>query len=249
MEPVTGKEKFTAIPVAIAEPEERQDFIRKVYGILSAQLLVTVVLAGGMVHHGHELRHHPAVVMGAVTLSCFVALSVAMISWCCPGVMRRYPHNLILLGVFTVAESVLVGHVCLNYTLGSVLMCLAITAAVVFGLTVYACRAKSDFTSYGPYLVCFLLALAGTGLVLSLMAACGLASSAVFGGLQLLYAWAGALVFSAFLVYDTQLILGGTHEHEFSIDDYAMAALCIYLDIIQLFLALLRIMGRSDNDI
>jgi hypothetical protein len=43
-----------------------------------------------------------------------------------------------------------------------------------------------------------------------------------------------------YLVYDTQLIVGGNHrKHQFSIDDYAMAAICLYIDIIQLFLMFL----------
>ena len=62
--------------------------------------------------------------------------------------------------------------------------------------------------------------------------------------LQLVYAWAGALLFSFFIVYDTQLIVGGKHSHEFSIDDYAFAAISLYLDIVQLFLYLLRIFGQ-----
>jgi FtsH-binding integral membrane protein len=48
-----------------------------------------------------------------------------------------------------------------------------------------------------------------------------------------------------YLVYDTQLIAGGSHrKHQFNIDDYAMAAICLCIDIIQLFLYLLSLMGN-----
>lgn len=247
--PMTGKLRHEATPLALAEPQERSDFVRKVYSILSTQLLVTVVLAGIIVCHGREWLHSkPTAVLAAVNISCAVSLFVAVVSSCCPTVLRRCPENYVLLAVFTVAESVLVGFACLHYTMGSVLVCLVITCAVVCGLTVYAHRTKTDFTTAGPYLICCLLALFGTGLAITVLSAMGLASSSMFGGIQILYAAGGAFVFSAFLVYDTQLILGGDHAHEFSIDDYAMASLVIYLDIIQLFLSLLRLIGGRDDD-
>ena len=60
----------------------------------------------------------------------------------------------------------------------------------------------------------------------------------------LVYCVAGALLFSFYLIYDTQLIIGGNHKHHFSIDDYCMAAINLYIDIIQLFLWLLQIFGK-----
>ena len=61
---------------------------------------------------------------------------------------------------------------------------------------------------------------------------------------QKVYAGIGALLFSLYLVYDTQLIVGGTHrKHQFEIDDYAMAAICLYIDIIQIFMYILTLVG------
>ena len=54
---------------------------------------------------------------------------------------------------------------------------------------------------------------------------------------------AGALVFSLYLVYDTQLMLGGKHKYALSPEEYIFAALNLYLDIINLFLYLLSIFG------
>jgi len=63
--------------------------------------------------------------------------------------------------------------------------------------------------------------------------------------LNTIYACAGATLFSFYIVYDTQLIVGGTHKkHQFSIDDYAFAALNLYMDIINLFLMLLSLLGN-----
>ena len=44
------------------------------------------------------------------------------------------------------------------------------------------------------------------------------------------YAALGAFVFSLFIVYDTQLIIGGKHHsHRFDIDEYVFAALTLYI--------------------
>ena len=54
----------------------------------------------------------------------------------------------------------------------------------------------------------------------------------------------GCLLFSCYIVYDTQLIVGGQHKkHQFGVDDYVFAALNIYLDIINLFVYLLRLLN------
>jgi len=60
-----------------------------------------------------------------------------------------------------------------------------------------------------------------------------------------MYACVGAILFSFYIVYDTQLIAGGAHrEYGFSVDDYAFAALNLYVDIIRLFLKLLSLLGK-----
>lgn len=62
--------------------------------------------------------------------------------------------------------------------------------------------------------------------------------------INLIYASLGAVLFSFYIVYDTQLIVGGQHKkHEYSIDDYAFAALSLYMDVINLFLMILSLFG------
>ena len=69
--------------------------------------------------------------------------------------------------------------------------------------------------------------------------------------MQNLYAGCGCLIFSMFIVYDTQLIAGsaapgaeqGSRKYAIGYDDYVFAALNIYLDIINLFIYLLQILN------
>jgi FtsH-binding integral membrane protein len=56
-----------------------------------------------------------------------------------------------------------------------------------------------------------------------------------------------AIVFSAYLVIDTQLILG-KGKHNISLDNYVLGAIFLYLDIVGLFLEVLRIVGKVRNN-
>jgi FtsH-binding integral membrane protein len=51
------------------------------------------------------------------------------------------------------------------------------------------------------------------------------------------------MLFGIYLIIDTQLIIGGKRL-ELSLDDYVIGALILYMDIIQIFLYLLQMMGR-----
>ena len=52
--------------------------------------------------------------------------------------------------------------------------------------------------------------------------------------------WQGAVMFSGFLVVDTQKIM-----KKLSTDEYIMASIDLYLDILNLFLYILRILNES----
>merc|ERR1719468_1388649 len=157
--------------------------------------------------------------------------------------MRTSPLNYILLIIFTAAEAVLVGFISSSYTAESVLLVLGITAIVVFSLTLFACQTTYDFTGMGSYLFAAMMVLFGFGFVITIASMVGLGNSPAMQGARLVYAIGGALLFSMFIVYDTQKIVGGKHEHTFGVDDYVMAAISLYIDIVQLFLFLLRIFG------
>merc|ERR1711953_1179181 len=125
----------------------------------------------------------------------------------------------------------------------SVVMAFGITCGMVLALTLFACQTKVDFTGCGPYLFVALLCLMGFGF--SLWLGSFFLGGAAWSTMRLMYACGGALLFSFYIVFDTQLIVGGKHSrsNEFSVDDYAFAAISLYTDIVQLFLYLLQIFG------
>merc|ERR1719247_1319817 len=112
----------------------------------------------------------------------------------------------------------------------SVLIVLGMTALVVVSLTLFACQTSYDFTGMGPYLFCAAMVLMGFGFILMIGSWMGVGYEAMRGW-RLCYAAFGALIFSMYIVYDTQLIVGGKHSKlRFGIDDYAMAAIRLYID-------------------
>merc|ERR1711953_1401315 len=140
-----------------------------------------------------------------------------------------------------IAEAVLVGFISAQYTLSSVLMAFGITTIVVLSLSIFACQTKIDFTGCGPYLFVALMCLMAFGFMLWMFS---LFTSFNLEIGRTIYALIGSLIFSMYIVYDTQLIVGGKHRrHQFSTDDYCMAAINLYIDIIQLFLYILQLFG------
>ena len=61
----------------------------------------------------------------------------------------------------------------------------------------------------------------------------------------LIYASLGALLFSIYIIYDTQIMMGGHHKYAISPEEYVFASLNLYLDIVNLFLYILTIIGAS----
>jgi FtsH-binding integral membrane protein len=53
-----------------------------------------------------------------------------------------------------------------------------------------------------------------------------------------------AIIYGLFIIYDTQLIAGGKHS-ELTYDDYIIGALLLYVDIVGMFVYILRIFGRN----
>ena len=59
------------------------------------------------------------------------------------------------------------------------------------------------------------------------------------------YGSLGALVFSLYIVNDTQLMMGGKHKYALDPEEYIFAAINLYIDFIQLFRFILMIVGVS----
>lgn len=214
--------------------EIRSGFVRKVYSILFVQLLITAAIAWPILAAGVVWVEENSVLVQVANVTCLVVMIGVMC--CCQKVMIIFPQNYIFLLIITVCMGIMVGSICAFYSTASVTIAAAATSGIVLVLTAYACFTKSDFTGSGPFLLVLLISL-------TLMGVIGIfVRSEVW---DKIYAILGAMLFSFYIIFDTQLIVGGGHKkHQFSIDQYVFAALNIYLDIINLFLFLLEILGK-----
>ncbi|ETN66288.1 hypothetical protein AND_001938 [Anopheles darlingi] len=178
--------------------------------------------------------NHP----GMYWIAFIVMIGALIAIACCGDLRRKAPMNFIFLGLFTFAESFLVCVITANYNSQEVMLAFGITAAVCLGLTLFAFQTKWDFTMMGGILFVAVLVLMLFGII-----------AMFFPGktITIVYASAGALLFSFYLIYDTQIMLGGDHKYSISPEEYVFAALNLYLDVINIFLHILSIIGASRN--
>jgi len=221
----------------------RHKFILKVYIILFIQLLFTfgvTILFTMYQPLKTYAQNNLAMLITAIVLTFALIIILA----CCGNIARSSPWNYLLLGLFTLAMSYMLGVVASFYDTFSVMFAILITIAVVVGLTLFACQTKYDFTGWGPYLFGFLIILILFGALNGFV--CGFMSCKV---LNILYSCIGALLFSFYIIYDTQLVVGGNHrKYQFSTDDYIFAALNLYLDVVNLFVYVLSCVGNNNNN-
>jgi len=219
----------------------RAGFVRKVYFTLSMQLILTFLIAMPFKAFLSPSWVHSHAYLSQVASVIAIAVMIGTMC-CCKDATRTYPGNYVFLLVITVCISITVGFLTAIYKTDSVLLALGATVMVFGSLTAYAKYTKSDFTGMGPYLMAALMSLMGFGFVLSLFSM----FASVPPVMQTLYALGGTLIFSMYIVYDTQQILGG-RSIELGVDEYVFAALNLYLDIINLFITLLQLMGQREN--
>lgn len=219
-----------------ANAEARNGFVRKVYSILAFQLLVTTVVAAPFQHLSPSWLHHNMWALYLSYAGVFITLICAM---CSKSALREFPSNYVVLGLVSVFMGVMCGLLVSLYTAQSVFLAMGVTIVVFLALTAYACTTKTDFTGCGPYLFGFLSILCCFGFALMVLSMCGVH----IRFLEVCYNLFGIVLFTFYIIFDTQKILGGDRAETLSVDDYAVGALELYLDIINMFLYILSLLG------
>lgn len=145
---------------------------------------------------------------------------------------KSYPTNLLFLSGFTLLEAYAVSVITSFYSPRIVLEALIFTLAIFVALTLFACQTKYDFTNWMPYLFGGLWIL----IIFGFMSAFFPTNSKV----ELGYGIVASLIFSGYILVDTQLVM--RHYH---VEEEIAAAISLYLDVINLFLSILRILNSS----
>ncbi|CAN6286538.1 unnamed protein product [Urochloa humidicola] len=219
-------------PYMMESPQIRWAFIRKVYAIVTLQLLLTVAVAATVNRIDAIGKFFHSGTLAALLSYIGVMISPIIVMIPMIHLRKRHPINLVLLALFTCTISFIVGLGCLSAKGVVILEAVSITLVVVAGLTAYtfwAAKRGYDFEFLGPFLVVSLLILALFSLVKALFPM-GKTGTMVYGCIS-------ALLFSGFIIYDTDNLI-----KRFSYDEYVIAAIELYLDIINLFQAILTLL-------
>lgn len=231
--------EFTII-TAMSPQSIRQSFVSKVYSILWLQLLVTSFFIG-CCNKIKPLQNFMISDYGNLLMIvsiCFMIILTCCM-YCIQENLRKSPGNYLYLTVFTISCTYILGYVGIAYKLTTLLLAGISTLVIFSGLSLYAIQTKYDYTDKGGYLLAILLCLCMFGLFIPFTH---------YSIYSLIYSSIGSLIFSCYIVYDTQLIIGGEHRSiMFSINDYVIAAVSLYLDIINLFLMLLDLLNGVDR--
>ncbi|XP_005728462.1 glutamate receptor, ionotropic, N-methyl D-aspartate-associated protein 1a (glutamate binding) [Pundamilia nyererei] len=212
----------------------RQAFIRKVFMVLTVQLLITFSFVAVF-----TFVDEAKLFVRKNTWTYYVSYAVFFVSLivlsCCGDFRRKHPWNLVALSILTLSLSYMVGMIASFYDTDSVIMAVGITAVVCFTVVLFSLQSKYDFTSCrGVLFVCLIVLLLFSILCIFIRHKI----------LHIVYASLGALLFTCFLAVDTQLLLGNK-KLALSPEEYIFAALNLYTDIINIFLYILAIVGRS----
>jgi len=235
--------------IAHAPLPTRNRFIAKVYTILFVQLCFTAVVGilfwigareSEFIKNYGQLLY---IVSSVGVLACLFTLM------CCGQTVRAYPRNYIFLSVLTLFMSITVGFVSSFYNLSDIGAAFGITAGLFLVLSIIAVTVKKDFTGYGKYLFIAMIVLILFAVVIFALGAFTQLDEnnrKVFRWLHIGISIAVVIMMSFYIVYDTQLIVGGENrKYSFSTEDYCLAAISLYIDVINMFQALLYLLGSN----
>ena len=215
------------------DQQDRISFLRKVYTILSFQLCFTTVSIA-VVKSKPELNEAMHDLWMLAILALIISFIIEIAILCFHNCARKVPTNYLLLLIFTMCNSFFSSWVASYFSSQSVLVASGMTLVVTIALNLYAYKTKRDFAISHSLLILISIAL------LSIMIVSVLFTFTFWTFLSAIF----VVVYGLYLVYDTKQLAGGK-SHSLGYDDYIVGALLLYVDILMLFLELLRLCGSK----
>ncbi|HEO98644.1 MAG: Bax inhibitor-1/YccA family protein [Campylobacterales bacterium] len=204
-------------------------FMKQTYQLLAASMIAAAVGAYLTMPYAHVVMQYKWFIFGFELFMLFIGL----------GMTRNKPGlNLAALFVFTFATGV--SLVPLLASLigagnGAVIGNAFLMTSVLFGaLSLFAINSKKDYASWGKPLFITLIIVVVGSLVNYFLLQSPIMHIIITAGILLL--------FSLFTIYDTQNIANGAY------DSPVDAAVSLYLDFLNIFTALLQLLGIFGND-
>jgi len=213
-------------PAASVTTTDRLVFIKKVYSLLAMSM--------GSAAIGAYLGSGPLLLLVAPNMMLFFILQIALIFFA-SFAARKPGLNMVALFSFTTVSGLTLGP--LLYQVGPSIAAeaFALTAITFAGLSMYVVYSKKDFSFMSGFLMTGLIVLVVGGLLNMFFIQSGMMHFVMSG--------ASVLLFSGFILYDTSNIL-----RYYGTDEYVSATLALYLDVLNLFIALLSILGIMGDE-
>ena len=215
---------------------EQQRFMVRVYNWMSAGLVVTAGVA-------YSVATSPTLVQAIANpwiLFPLIIAQLGLVFWLASRVMQMSAAQ--ATGVFMLYSAltgVTLSFVFLAYTAASLTSTFLVTAGTFGAMSFYGYTTKRDLTAMGSFLFMGLI-----GIIIASLVNFFLQSPMIYW----LVTYAGVLIFVGLTAYDTQKIkemnILGNEGTEEDTKEAVRGALTLYLDFINLFLMLLRVMGN-----
>ena len=125
----------------------RIGFIRKVYGILSFQLLLTFgsVMLSQLKPVKYYINHNQIFSTNLLIISSVLFIIFFLILACCKGISRRVPYNYLFLFGITLSQAISCSIAASIYSFKIVSTALLLTIVATLAITFYACTTKNNF--------------------------------------------------------------------------------------------------------
>jgi modulator of FtsH protease len=207
--------------------EERATLVRRTYGLVFVSVVVTAIgVAFGFTQPRlmEAVARHPIITM----IAMFAPLWMAM------QARHQFPRNLILTLLFTFIEGIWLApflYMAERQAPGITGQAGVLTLSTFGVLSLYAVLSKRDFSAWGSFFIVGVWVLIATSLI-NMFVGSALGSIWIAGGT--------VLVFSGLLVFDTWRIV---RSGQYGPEDYVPAAVNIYLDLLNIFIAIVSLLG------
>lgn len=213
------------------------DFMQKVYLWMTFALTLTGFVAYRTTQSDFLLELIFSSSFGFIGL---ILVELALVFWISSGIQRMSSNMAIgLFLLYSVLNGMTLSVLLIAFTGASVASTFLITAGMFGAMSIYGYTTKQDLSSWGN-----LLFMALIGLILASVVNIFLQSS----GLYWLISYIGVLVFVGLTAYDTQkikqLAAQVIVESEVGRKVAILGALTLYLDFINMFIFMLRILGN-----
>jgi len=219
-----------------AAVEEQKRFILRVYNWMGSGLALTGLVAWGV---SQSPSLYMAIVGNPILFFGLIIAELGAVIYLASRIMQMSAQRAmtVFLG-YAILNGLTFSVIFLAYTASTITTAFVVTGGMFGAMSLYGATTKKDLTSWGSFLFMGLI-----GIIIASLVNMFMQSSAVYW----ITTYAGVLIFTGLTAYDTQSILRmnilGNEGTEGDTKEAISGALRLYLDFINLFLMMLRILG------